>query len=105
MVRLTLDIAERYGPRPTAPRMIPTEAVDRLLMPLLDEVLTPSLRRQFSAFVELMLLFQSAHAVPSSMAELGFAAETTHPALLDAFTRSVEYLVRRQGLVPTEVAA
>lgn len=105
MVRLTLDVAQRYGPRPAPPRMVPTEMVDRLLMPLLDDVLTRSLRRQFEAFVELMLLFQANVAMSCTMPELGLAAETTHEALLAAFTRSVEYLAHQQGLVPAGAAA
>jgi hypothetical protein len=39
------------------------------------------------------------------MAELGFGAETTHEALMTAFTRSVEHVVQRQRLASAGVAA
>lgn len=96
MVSLTLDLAEQAGTRPQPPRMMPVESVDRLLLPLLEDVMPPGLRRQFSSFVELMLLFQSDTALPSSLGELGLAGEARHEALRLAFTRSAEYLVTRR---------
>jgi len=91
------------------PRLIPVEAVDRLLLPLLEDALPPVLRRRLRDFAELLLLFQLPAAIPSSMAELGFAEEIRRPALAAAFERSLEYWARKNGLLPelqtAEVAA
>lgn len=102
MVRLTLDLAELVGERPHPPRMVPVESVDRLLIPMLEDVLPPSLRRQFDAFVELMLLFQADSAMPSSLAEIG--VEISHPGLCDAFSRASQWYVD-QRLAPAATAA
>jgi len=91
LVRLTLEAAERAGPRPIPPRMVAKEAVHRLLLPLLDDVMPMALRRQFSAFSEFMLLFQSDEAVPSCLRRLGLGDEADHATLRSAFTASVEY--------------
>jgi hypothetical protein len=96
MVELTLDLAELTGPRPHPPRMVPVEAVGRLLLPMLEDVLPIGIRRQFSAFAELMLLFQSRTALPSSLPALGFGDEIAHPALCRAFSLSAEQLVNRR---------
>jgi len=91
LVLLTLEAAERAGPRPSPPRMVAKEAVHRLLLPLLDDVMPVALRRQFSAFSEFMLLFQSDEAVPSCLGRLGLGDEADHATLRSAFTASVEY--------------
>ncbi|MEU7905455.1 SDR family oxidoreductase [Actinoplanes sp. NPDC049118] len=96
MVELTLDLAELTGPRPHPPRMVPVEAVDRLLLPMLEDVLPVGIRRQFSAFAELMLLFQSRTAMPSSLPALGLGDEVSHAALCRAFRLSAEQLVNRR---------
>jgi nucleoside-diphosphate-sugar epimerase len=38
MLDACLRVAERFGPRPARPRLIPTEAVGRLLLPLMEDV-------------------------------------------------------------------
>ena len=105
MVELTLDLAERDGARPHPPRMVPVEAVDRLLLPMLQDVLPVGIRRQFSAFAELMLLFQSRRALPSSLPALGLGAEVAHPELCRAFTLSAERLVRSRARKPQPAVA
>lgn len=97
MVELTLDLAEQAGTRPHPPRMVPVEAVDRLLLPMLQDVLPVGIRRQFSAFAELMLLFQSRTALPSSLPALGLGDDIAHAALCRAFTRSAQRLVNRRN--------
>jgi nucleoside-diphosphate-sugar epimerase len=97
MVDLTLDLAARDGERPHPPRMVPVEAVDRLLLPMLEDVLPIGIRRQFSAFAELMLLFQARCALPSSLPALGLGDEVAHARLCRAFTLSAEQLVRSRA--------
>lgn len=98
MIEVAVAIGHRLGIFPHRPRLIPIEAVDRLLLPLLAEAGSPVLRRRFRDFTELMLLFQSGTALPSSMAELGLGAQVTRPALMAAFSRSMEFWARRTGL-------
>lgn len=73
--------------------MMPSEAVDRLLMPLMEDVVPPSLRRQFRGFIEMLLLFQVSSAMESSFEALGMADEVTHAALMAGFEKSIEYWI------------
>jgi nucleoside-diphosphate-sugar epimerase len=91
LVGLTLGAARRAGLDPPVPRMIPTEAVHRLLLPLLDEVTTPAVRRQVRLFCELMLLFQAPDAMPSCFGRLGLVGEVDRPRLRAAFGNSIGY--------------
>ncbi|MEJ3745474.1 SDR family oxidoreductase [Actinomycetes bacterium KLBMP 9797] len=100
MIDVAVALGQRLGIYPHRPRLIPIEAVDRLLVPLLAETGSALLRRRFRDFIEMMLLFQSGAALPSSMAQLGLGAQVTRPALMAAFTRSMEFWARRTGLAP-----
>jgi hypothetical protein len=99
LVETCLDFAAELGLTPHRPRLIPIEMVDRLLLPLLEDAIPPSLRRRFREYAELLLLFQSASAMESSLAELGFAARSRRPELAMAFRRTLEYWATRQGLL------
>jgi thioester reductase-like protein len=101
LVDTCLDFAAELGLSPHKPRLIPIEMVDRLLLPLLEGAIPPVLRRRFREYAELLLLFQSATPMESSLAELGFAAESRRPALAKAFRRTLEYWATRQGLLPS----
>jgi thioester reductase-like protein len=100
MSGITMSVAQELGYDINRPRMIPTEAVDRLLLPLMEEVIPPSLRRQFHGFNQLMMLFQNASALPCSLAEIGPDLAMTRAGLQEAYRRGVEYLAVRQGLAP-----
>ncbi|MFI1356015.1 SDR family oxidoreductase [Streptomyces sp. NPDC020898] len=63
-----LEFADRYGPRPHPPRLIPLESVHRLLLPLIEGPTFPeSLRRRFHTYAELLLVFQRALPFESSL--------------------------------------
>jgi thioester reductase-like protein len=89
-VGLSLEAAARAGLPVSAPRHMPVEAVDRLLIPLLDGLLDRRLRRSIASFVELLVVFQSQAALPSSMAELGLAAECERERLLASLRRAAD---------------
>jgi nucleoside-diphosphate-sugar epimerase len=96
LVEVTLDLATTLGVKTHIPRLMPASAVGRLLLPLLDDVMTPSLRRQFRLQLDLLHLFQSSGPLPSSLREL--AIHVTRDSQLDAFRRSAEYWAFMNGL-------
>lgn len=102
LLEVTLSVCTRLGRPMHPPRMIPVEAVDRLLIPLMEDVMPPQLRRQFGQFIQLTTLFQSERALPSSMPAIGLDLRMSHRALLAAFRRSVEYWSVRTGLTSDE---
>ncbi|WP_026253078.1 SDR family oxidoreductase [Streptomyces sp. PsTaAH-124] len=68
VVDICLEFADRYGPRPHPPRLIPLESVHRLLLPLIEGPSFPeSLRRRFHTYAELLLVFQRALPFDSSL--------------------------------------
>ncbi|MEU5088749.1 SDR family oxidoreductase [Streptomyces sp. NPDC021356] len=68
VVDVCLEFADRYGPRPHPPRLIPVESVHRLLLPLIEGPTFPeSLRRRFQTYAELLLVFQRALPFDSSL--------------------------------------
>ncbi|MGV9343613.1 SDR family oxidoreductase [Streptomyces spiralis] len=68
VVDVCLEFADRYGPRPHPPRLIPLESVHRLLLPLIEGPSFPeSLRRRFHTYAELLLVFQRALPFDSSL--------------------------------------
>jgi nucleoside-diphosphate-sugar epimerase len=101
MVDACLAVARRCGTDPGRPRLVPTDTVDRLLIPLMADVIPPSMRRRFDDLITLMLLFQSTTALPTSLPAMGFGDRVSRPALLAAFERGVEYWATTRGLVPT----
>lgn len=102
LVDITVSIGERLGHEVHRPRMLPAEAVDRLLIPLMEDVLPPALRRRFGSFIQLMTLFQSERALPTSLPAIGLDVTMSHSALLAAFRRSVEYWAVHTGLATEE---
>jgi len=105
MVETTLSVADQLTLDVHRPRMIPTEAVDRLLLPLMEDVIPPALRRQFRGFNQLMMLFQNQATIPCSLPEIGLDVTLTHTALLAAFRRGLEHLAVRQGLATPDAFA
>jgi hypothetical protein len=99
MVRLCLDLAQRCGLRHAAPRLIPTETVDRLLLPLLSDIVPPAMRRRFEDLITLMLLFQAPEALPTDLPALGEAGSVEKQALLASFEASITYWARQSRLL------
>jgi uncharacterized protein YbjT (DUF2867 family) len=96
LVKVTFDLATRLGVPTHLPRVMPASAVGRLLLPLLDDVMSPSLRRQFRLQLDLLRLFQSSGPLPSSLEDLGI--RVTRDSQLDAYSRSAEYWAMMNGL-------
>lgn len=93
-----LDFAERYGPRPHSPRLIPVEAVDRLLLPMLDSAAVPRLvRRRFQEHTELLLVFQRELPFESSLGTPNCGAAPTREGIRAALIRTVEAWARKPG--------
>ncbi len=99
VVRVSLDLGGRLGLDPPSPRFIPAEAVDRLLVPLLEDAISPELRRTFAELLESTWLFQLPRALPTSLAELGLAERATRARLRGALELSMAYWARRKGLL------
>ncbi len=98
LVDLCVAMSARLGVNAFRPRFIPSEAVDRLLLPLMDDVLTDDLRTMFTEFLESLWLFQNPAPLPSSVAQLGFGHRVTRDALYDATERSLYYWAKVKGL-------
>jgi nucleoside-diphosphate-sugar epimerase len=96
LVQVMLDLAATLGVQTHAPRLMPASAVGRLLLPLLDDVLTPVQSRHFRLQLDLLRLFQSSGPLPSALHDLGI--DVTRDSQLDAFRRSVEYWASVNGL-------
>ena len=104
LVAGALRLGRCAGLDPTAPRFIAAEAVDRLVLPLLEDAISPQLRKMFAELLEMTWLFQLPAALPTSMDELGLAAEMTRPRLLDAYDKSMQFWAQAKGLLPVEAA-
>jgi nucleoside-diphosphate-sugar epimerase len=96
LIQVTLRLAATLGVRTHAPRVMPASAVGRLLLPLLDDVMTPVLRRRFRLQLDLLHFFQDSGPLPSSLRDLGI--EVTWDSQLDAFRRSAEYWAFTNGV-------
>jgi len=97
-----LAVAAELGLETAAPRLMPIEAVDRLLVPLMEGVMPRAVRLQFTAFSELMTLFQNEAALPSSLADIGLDLVMSRAATLAAFRRSVEFCALHAKLAPSD---
>jgi nucleoside-diphosphate-sugar epimerase len=100
LVTGALRLGRLAGLDPTTPRFVAAEAVDRLVLPLLADAISPQLRKMFEELLEMTWLFQLPAALPTSLGELGFAAEMTRPRLLETYDRSMEFWARAKGLLP-----
>jgi len=98
LVAELLELGRELGISVVRPRMVSAGMVDRLLLPLLEDMITPRLRRQFLMQMDMLRLFQHDTPLPSSLPSLGF--DLTRWSQLDAFRRSTEYLARKHELVP-----
>ncbi len=100
-VDICMELAVDLGLGTTKPRLIPTEAVDRLILPLLEDTLPRTLAARFQYLLEFACLFQNADVLPNSMSELGFAESMTKTALSRAAYNSLYYWAQDKGLAPT----
>lgn len=101
IVDVALDLGRRAGLQPHSPRFVPAEAVDRLILPLLNDVITPDLQRTFSELLDMTWLFQRTSALPSSLPEVCPDTPVSRPWLRAAFGRSMEHWAARRGLLLT----
>lgn len=81
------------------PRFLPSETMERLLLPLLEETLPVQAQRAFRDLLEFVWLFQAPEPLPSSMADLGFGRDITRSALREATGKSLRYWAAAKGLV------
>lgn len=84
------------------PRFMPFESVDRLLLPLLDDIISDGQRQMFIDFLQSVWVFQSTQALPSDLTRLGFGDRVSRDALLEATRRSLVYWAEVKGLLPAE---
>lgn len=96
IVNACLQFAARLGSTPPRPRLLSIEAVDRLLIPLLDDMVLPDLVERLRHFSELMRPFQTPAALESSLPALG--EQVSEQLLLQALERNLEYWAWQQGL-------
>ncbi|WP_369250825.1 SDR family oxidoreductase [Streptomyces sp. R41] len=90
VVDTCLEFAERYGPRPHPPRLIPLESVHRLLLPLIEGPTFPeSLRRRFHTYAELLLVFQRALPFESSLGSPHCGSALSKESLRQALVRNL----------------
>jgi nucleoside-diphosphate-sugar epimerase len=114
------EFAVRRGlPRPSRPRLIPVEAVHRLLLPMLEGTSLPaSVRQRFQHYAELLLVFQRELPLDSSLGEPGCGTRPTHADIRAALFRNLDsWAEDRAGVLnrhrarptsttaPTEVAS
>ncbi|AQS70762.1 SDR family oxidoreductase [Streptomyces pactum] len=111
------DVAVRHGlPRPQRPRLIPVEAVHRLLLPMLEGTSLPaSVRRRLEHYAELLLVFQRELPFDTSLGEPDCGTRLTRSDIRCALVRNAEsWAADRSGLLsrhrtaaaaPTEVAS
>lgn len=107
-VDICSEVARAAGLSPAPPRLMSAEAVSRLLIPLMEGFIDPRLRRKFTSFIELMLVFQATVALPTSLPELGLSGECRREALTAAFGRSAQSWAAAHHLMahaPVEVVS
>lgn len=97
IVTVCMEFAARAGLTPRRPRLIAGDAVDRLLIPLLDDLVLPDVVTQLRQFEEMMWLFQTPQVLESSLPALGESVSAE--SLLDVLWRNLEYWADQQKLL------
>ncbi|GAB3061398.1 SDR family oxidoreductase [Intrasporangium mesophilum] len=100
IVASSLRLGHALGLSPSAPRFIPAEAVNRLLLPLMADAISPELRQMFAELLEMTWLFQLPAALPTSLPGLGLGAAVTRQRLHSAFDLSLGFWADVKGLRP-----
>jgi len=98
---LCLNLSRELELEVEPPRFIAGEAVDRLILPLLEDVLPAKAQETFRDYLELLWMFQVSDPLPTSMADLGFEAQLTRIALQEAQAKSLRYWAKTKGLSPS----
>lgn len=98
---ICVELGEQLDIDFAAPRFVPSDTVDRLLLPLLEDTLAPEAQQMFRDFLEFLWLFQTPEPLPSSMAELGLSEHVNRRALRAATAKSLRYWAASKGLVPS----
>ncbi|MFG2681059.1 SDR family oxidoreductase [Streptomyces sp. NPDC048392] len=96
------EFAVRHGlPRPLRPRLIPVEAVHRLLLPMLESTSLPaSVRQRFRHYAELLLVFQRELPFDSSLGTPHCGTRVTHADIRAALVRNLEsWAADRSGVL------
>ncbi|WP_174566886.1 SDR family oxidoreductase [Nocardia crassostreae] len=93
-------MSHELGIEVVAPRFLPGEAVERLVLPLLEEALPLAAQQMLRDLLEFCWLFQTPEPLPSSMTELGFTDAITHTALRDATWKTLRYWATAKNLRP-----
>ena len=86
------------------PRFVPFEAVDRLLLPLLDDLLDAGQKQLFIDLLESVSMFQEGGELPTDLPALGLGHRVTRRALTDATHRSMMFWARSKGLTGSALA-
>ncbi|MDH6623278.1 nucleoside-diphosphate-sugar epimerase [Streptomyces sp. LBL] len=103
------EFAVRHGlPEPQRPRLIPVEAVHRLLLPLLEGTAMPApVRQRLRHYAELLLVFQRELPFASSLGDPACGTRLTRADIRAALVRNLESwaegragLLRRHGARP-----
>jgi len=84
------------------PRFMPFDSVDRLLLPLLEDLIPAGQRQMFVDFLESAWVFQSGDVMPSDLDRLGFGDRATKDALTEALRRSLIYWAQVKKLLPAQ---
>ncbi|MEG3628042.1 SDR family oxidoreductase [Streptomyces poriticola] len=108
LAEVCADVAVRHGlPRPQRPRLIPVEAVHRLLLPMLEGTALPaSLRRRLEHYAELLLVFQRELPFDSSLGEPDCGTRLTNAAIRAGLERNAEcWAEEHSGLLARHRAA
>ncbi|WTO48965.1 SDR family oxidoreductase [Streptomyces chartreusis] len=86
------EFAVRRGlPAPQRPRLIPVEAVHRLLLPMLEGTALPeATRRRFQHYAELLLVFQRELPFDTSLGRPHCGTRLSHAGIRAALVRNLE---------------
>ncbi|AEW97959.1 MULTISPECIES: SDR family oxidoreductase [Streptomycetaceae] len=112
LLREVVEVCQEFAvdnglPKPPSPRLIPVEAVHRLLLPMLEGTALPeTMRKRFRYYAELLLVFQRELPFDSSMGVDGIGRRPSHAAIRAALRRNVDsWAEGRPGLLDRRVAA
>ncbi|MEV0598662.1 SDR family oxidoreductase [Streptomyces sp. NPDC050315] len=123
LLREITDICEEFAvqhglPRPARLRLIPVDAVHRLLLPMLEDTPLPrSMRQRFQSYAELLLVFQRELPFDTSLGGPDCGSRPVRADIYQALVRNLEswaemhsallrrHRVRAAGASPAEVAS
>jgi thioester reductase-like protein len=101
-LELCEELSSDLGIDVAPPRFLPSEAVDRLVLPLLEDALPADTQQMFRDFLEFLWMFQTPDPLPTSIPELGFERHITRAAMRTATAKSLRYWAETRGVIPPE---